>query len=183
MHTPYSSTRYYSEVGTFTPTYSATWPAFFTGGRTPACETCHNNSIVYYGSGDSVLKTTVHYGKYTNLTTIGVSDENTTSCVQCHRASDAPGGVGVTSTQGERLTWGIDDNLGKSGGYLSSNRGNDGTGFDMFGTSLSTSRNYCWSCHIAQNVEKTPGQSIDGVQANFHSAEVTGFMWNCDSCH
>jgi nitrate reductase cytochrome c-type subunit len=178
MHTPYSSTRYYSEVGTFTPTYSATWPAFFTGGRTPTCETCHNNSIEYYGSGDSVLKTAVHYGKYTNLTTIGVSDENTTSCAQCHRE-----GTGITTTQSERLTWGVDDNLGKSGGYLNPNKGNLGTGFDMFGTGITTERNYCWGCHIVQNVEKTPAQSIDPPQFNFHNAEVTGFNWNCNSCH
>jgi hypothetical protein len=183
MHTPYSAYRNYSDVGTFTPTYTASLPAYFTGGRTPNCETCHNNSIVYFNASDSVLKRAAHYGKYTNLTTLGVSDENTTSCAQCHRGEDAPGGAGVTTTGAERLGWGVDDALGRSGGYLSSNDGNAGTGFDMFGTSTSSDRNYCYACHLVQNVEKTKSDSIDPPQVNFHFAEVTYFMWNCDSCH
>jgi hypothetical protein len=177
-HTPYSSYRNYSDVGTFSPTYSATWPAYFTENRTPVCEICHNNSNVYINTSDSVLKRVAHYGKYTNLTTLGVSDENTTSCAQCHRE-----GAGVTTNQSERLTWGVDDDLGRASGYLNPNKGNLGTGFDMFGTGITTERNYCWSCHIVQNVEKTESDSIEAPQVNFHTAEVTYFMWNCNSCH
>jgi hypothetical protein len=165
------------------PKYTETWPAFFNGNRTPDCETCHNNSVVYYNSSDSVLKRAAHYGKYTNLTTIGVSDENTTQCAQCHRGENAPGGAGVLTTGAERLTWGVDDSLGKDGGYLSSNDGNAGTGFDMFGTSTPSARNYCYACHLVQNAEKTVFDSIDQPQSHFHSAEVTLQAWNCNTCH
>lgn len=186
MHTPYDGARSYSDLGIFQDPNGydiSSFPTLFEGGRTPACEVCHNNSLVYYDPSDSVLKRAVHYGKYTNLTTIGVSDQNTTSCVQCHRGEDAPGGTGVTTTQAERLSWGIDDNLGRDGGYVSSNRGNDATGFDMFGTSTPSERYYCYTCHILRNVQKTKVQSIDPLQSNFHSAEVTKFMWNCYTCH
>jgi hypothetical protein len=176
MHTPYSTVRTYSDLG-----LSFNGFAYFQPGRTPVCESCHLNSIFYSNASDSDLKTVVHYGKYTNLTTLGTSDQNTTNCDECHRGEAAVGPS--TTNSSERLTWGVNDSEGRSGGYLSGDAGNTATGFDMFRTSDTTSRNYCWSCHLAQNENKIPSDPIEPPGSHFHSPQIDNFMWNCQSCH
>jgi hypothetical protein len=176
MHTQYATVRKYSDIGLSFDGY-----AYFKGNKTPVCEICHNNSINLYNSSDSVLKRVAHYGKYTNLTTIGTSDQNTTNCDECHRGESAIGPS--TTTSAERFNWGVNDSEGLSGGYVSLDAGNSGTGHDMFRTSNTAERNYCWSCHIAKNAKKIPSEAIEMPGSNFHNAEIDNFMWNCDSCH
>ncbi|RMF89398.1 MAG: hypothetical protein D6733_06440 [Methanobacteriota archaeon] len=172
MHTPYATTRKYSDIGVNVRRPDRTY-ATFMGGRTPVCESCHNNSVYYYNASDSLVKRVAHYGKYYNLTTIGSLDQNTTRCAECHRGD-------ANTLAPERSLWGVNDSEGPAGGFLGP--GNP-SGFDMFKTSNPASRNYCWTCHIAKNAPKTSSQAIDPPATNFHAAEIDSFMWNCQSCH
>jgi nitrate reductase cytochrome c-type subunit len=185
MHTPYEAARIYTDFTTEINPYSGKvykGKATFQGGRTPACENCHNNSVFYtnstgVGGGDSLIKTVVHYGKYYNLTTLGSLDQNTTRCAECHRGD-------ANTIDAERLIWGINDSDGRTGGYVSPDGGNAGTGFDMFQTSDPTDIQYCWTCHIAKNYDKLDaiGPS-ESPTTHFHAPEVDRFMPNCWTCH
>jgi hypothetical protein len=193
MHTPYEAARIYTDFTTEINPYSGVTykgKATFLAGRTPTCESCHNNSVFYtnatgIGGSDSLIKTVVHYGKYYNLTTIGTGDYNTTRCGQCHRGQDGTFVAGRSSTdEAERLSWGINDSDGRTGGYLSDNDGNAGTGFDMFRTVNPNERNYCWTCHIAFNYDQldTDNPPFESPSL-FHAPEIDKFMPNCWTCH
>jgi hypothetical protein len=122
-----------------------------------SCTLCHNNSVAPSNDTDLVNATSnvSHYGTNASLK---ISDGNTTKCIYCHK-NQAQGGYVDHATEGPK--WGL-----QSGAAVV----------------MGDNDEDCWECHLATNVNLNPGDTVN-PPTDFHKADITTFMWNCQRCH